>query len=342
MPRLALRHARIVHAAHKIPAVSAVLHRVINTLVGQEPHHEQILDPNIPHGPGFFFCGLVVGLFLIHLVVKKWLSIELRPEDKSVTKPVPLSPEQQFAPDQANACTTNDRKELVPIHEVIIALLRKRHLQLAEELAPIHEAIFAGRRVDAVKLYRQAKRRLGLNEAMEAIVRMEAELKRAHPEKFSAKALNRPAIDLGKRAELGKLLNWGVFFVIGLFILVAHWLGSCVWSLFWPLFWLLEGLLFGCLIRSMSSNKMAGWKSAYQGMRPGIKLGAWFLGACFAFAIAAALFSIIAHPFVAAAALFSIITHPQAHDPAAGNFVLAIFGLVAGWLLVHTRLKQHP
>jgi hypothetical protein len=271
---------------------------------------------------------------------------EPRREDKPVTEPVPLSPEQ-LAPDQAKACTANAREELAPSHEAIIALLVQRRVQLMDELAPIHEAIFAGRRAKAVTLYRQAtwaRRQLGLEEAFEEIVRMEVELKREHPEKFSAAALNRPPINLAKRAELGKLLVWGVVLLIGLVMLAGHSLGlsflPLFWPLFLPLFWLLAGLLFGCFIRAMSSNKMAGWKSAYRGMRPGIKLGAWFLAACFGLVIASAMFGIIVHPVVAASNLFSIITHPQAYDPAAGNLVLAVFGLLAGWLLVYSQLKR--
>ena len=54
-----------------------------------------------------------------------------------------------------------------------------------DKLAPIKEAIFAGRRIDAIKLYRKCTE-TGLAEAKAAIEKLEAELRTASPERFSA------------------------------------------------------------------------------------------------------------------------------------------------------------
>jgi hypothetical protein len=53
------------------------------------------------------------------------------------------------------------------------------------KLTPIKEALFQGRKIDAIKLYREGTE-TGLAEAKAAIEQLEAELRQASPEKFSA------------------------------------------------------------------------------------------------------------------------------------------------------------
>jgi ribosomal protein L7/L12 len=53
------------------------------------------------------------------------------------------------------------------------------------ELAPIKEAIFAGQKITAIKLYREATG-TGLAEAKDAVEKLGAELRAASPEKFKA------------------------------------------------------------------------------------------------------------------------------------------------------------
>jgi ribosomal protein L7/L12 len=56
-------------------------------------------------------------------------------------------------------------------------------------LAPVADLLFAGRKIDAIKLYReQVKPGAGLKESKEAVEQLEAGLRAQHPEKFSAAA----------------------------------------------------------------------------------------------------------------------------------------------------------
>lgn len=54
-----------------------------------------------------------------------------------------------------------------------------------DKLASIKEALFQGRKIEAIKLYREYTQ-MGLAEAKTAIEKLEAELRTASPEKFSA------------------------------------------------------------------------------------------------------------------------------------------------------------
>ena len=47
VPGLGLGGAGVVHAAHVVAAIGAVLHRVVDALVGEEAGHEHILDADI-------------------------------------------------------------------------------------------------------------------------------------------------------------------------------------------------------------------------------------------------------------------------------------------------------
>lgn len=59
----------------------------------------------------------------------------------------------------------------------------------AGALAPVAELLFAGRKIDAIKLYReQVKPGAGLAESKEAVEQLEAGLRAQHPERFSASA----------------------------------------------------------------------------------------------------------------------------------------------------------
>lgn len=56
-------------------------------------------------------------------------------------------------------------------------------------LAPVADLLFAGRKIDAIKLYReQVKPGAGLKESKEAVEQLEAGLCAQHPEKFIAPA----------------------------------------------------------------------------------------------------------------------------------------------------------
>lgn len=224
-------------------------------------------NPNSEHAKGFFICGLVAGGLLLLLARKKKLPIEPRPEQ--IPTPASLSPEQ---------------------------------------LAPIHEAIFAGQTNDAFKLYHAANGEKPNQKVIDRfnLQKMEAELKLAHPEKFSAGVLDRA----NRRAWLWRIS----IMLVGLALLFLP-----RQSLGWFV-GLLYGLGIGAFIRAMSSNKMSGWKSAYREMRPAIKFLAWILVAFFAFAFAVVCYSFIVHP-----------------DMALGWFACS---LVAGWLLVHLLLKK--
>jgi ribosomal protein L7/L12 len=59
----------------------------------------------------------------------------------------------------------------------------------AGALAPVADLLFAGRKIDAIKLYReQVKPGAGLKESKEAVEQLEAGLRSQHPEKFTAAA----------------------------------------------------------------------------------------------------------------------------------------------------------
>ena len=53
-----------------------------------------------------------------------------------------------------------------------------------DDLERIREAIFAGRKIEAIKLYRESTGQ-GLKQAKDAVELLEAELRRAEPERFS-------------------------------------------------------------------------------------------------------------------------------------------------------------
>jgi hypothetical protein len=60
------------------------------------------------------------------------------------------------------------------------------NLQIPDDaLGPIKEALFQGRKIQAVKLYRECTQ-AGLAEAKNAVDKLEAELRSAFPDKFSA------------------------------------------------------------------------------------------------------------------------------------------------------------
>lgn len=191
-----------------------------------------------------------------------------------------------------------------------------------EQLAPIHAAIFSGRIDDAFKLYHAAN-----GEKPDQKVRdmfylrnLAAKLKQSHPEKFSSEVLNREAKNGSRDAWLG----WGLILFVGLWLFFLP-----DKSLGW-LVWLLLGMSFGAFIRSMSANKMSGWKAWYREMRRGIKVAAWFLVACFALAILGY-----------AMMLFGLICHPLApRNPQEVMMASFASGIVAGWLLVHLWPKQ--
>lgn len=59
----------------------------------------------------------------------------------------------------------------------------------AGALSPVADLLFAGRKIDAIKLYReQVQPGAGLAEAKETVERLEAGLRAQHPEKFTAPA----------------------------------------------------------------------------------------------------------------------------------------------------------
>lgn len=61
--------------------------------------------------------------------------------------------------------------------------------ELEGAVAPVVELLFAGKKIPAIKLYReQVKPGTGLAEAKEAVERLEAGLRAQHPEKFTASA----------------------------------------------------------------------------------------------------------------------------------------------------------
>lgn len=56
-----------------------------------------------------------------------------------------------------------------------------------DQLDRITAAIYAGQKINAVKLYREATAS-GLKDAKDAVERLESELRAAYPERFSAKS----------------------------------------------------------------------------------------------------------------------------------------------------------
>ncbi len=54
-----------------------------------------------------------------------------------------------------------------------------------EQLARLTEALFAGRKIEAIKIYRE-RTGCGLKEAKGEVEALEADLRSRHPEKFSA------------------------------------------------------------------------------------------------------------------------------------------------------------
>ena len=79
-------------------------------------------------------------------------------------------------------------------------------------LSPLAELLFAGRKIDAIKLYReQVKPGAGLKESKEAVERLEAGLRAQHPEKFSAKAKSGCGAVLAVLAVFIVVLVWTRF-----------------------------------------------------------------------------------------------------------------------------------
>ncbi len=191
-----------------------------------------------------------------------------------------------------------------------------------EQLAPIHAAIFAGRTNDACQLYHAANggnpRQKGLD--LLKFRSMEAKLKRSHPDQFSAGGPIGPA----KNAGAWEWFWPGILLLLGLLLwfLPGQWVGWLVGGVF--------GLAFGAFIRSMSANRMAGWKAAYQGMRREFKWAAWLIVACCALALPG--FAMI---------LAGLIHHPLAarNSPDATPAGFAV-GMLAGWVLVHWSMGR--
>lgn len=79
----------------------------------------------------------------------------------------------------------------------------------AGALAPFADLLFAGRKIDAIKLYReQVKPGAGLKESKEAVEQLEAGLRAQHPEKFTAKAKSGCAMVLAVLAVLLVVMVW--------------------------------------------------------------------------------------------------------------------------------------
>ena len=82
----------------------------------------------------------------------------------------------------------------------------------AGALSPVADLLFAGRKIDAIKLYReQVKPGAGLKEAKEAVEQLEAGLRAQHPEKFTAKAKSGCTAVLALFAMLVLALVWSRF-----------------------------------------------------------------------------------------------------------------------------------
>ena len=80
---------------------------------------------------------------------------------------------------------------------------------LTGDLAPVADFLFAGRKIDAIRHYREhVKPGTGLKESKEAVDQLEAGLRAQHPEKFSAKAKSGCAAVLAVLAVIIVLLAW--------------------------------------------------------------------------------------------------------------------------------------
>ena len=76
-------------------------------------------------------------------------------------------------------------------------------------LSPVADLLFDGRKIDAIKFYReQVKPGAGLKESKEAVEQLEAGLRAQHPEKFTAKAKSGCAAILAMLAVLVVVLVW--------------------------------------------------------------------------------------------------------------------------------------
>ena len=73
-----------------------------------------------------------------------------------------------------------------------------------ENLIPIKEAIFRGRKIEAIKLYRQTTE-AGLAEAKTAVEKLEAELRSASPERFTAHGANKGCFGIAIVCCMGAL-----------------------------------------------------------------------------------------------------------------------------------------
>ena len=73
-----------------------------------------------------------------------------------------------------------------------------------QNLIPIKEAIFRGRKIETIKLYRKATG-AGLAEAKIAVEKLEAELRSASPERFTAPAANKGCSGIAVVCCLGAL-----------------------------------------------------------------------------------------------------------------------------------------
>jgi len=77
------------------------------------------------------------------------------------------------------------------------------------ELSPVADLLFAGKKIDAIKLYRErVEPGAGLKEAKDAVERLEAELRAQHPERFSAKAKSGCTAVLAALAAIVVALVW--------------------------------------------------------------------------------------------------------------------------------------
>jgi hypothetical protein len=54
-----------------------------------------------------------------------------------------------------------------------------------DKLAQVKDALLGGRKIEAIRIYREAAGRLGLAEAKAAVEKIEAELRASSPDKFT-------------------------------------------------------------------------------------------------------------------------------------------------------------
>lgn len=79
----------------------------------------------------------------------------------------------------------------------------------AGTLSLVADLLFAGRKIDAIKHYReQVKPGAGLKESKEAVEQLEAGLRAQHPEKFTAKAKSGCAMVLAVLTVLLVVMVW--------------------------------------------------------------------------------------------------------------------------------------